>query len=542
MKKLISYFLIFALSLSTTPIQIFAQDLGEKRTMLFTDENGNNITLEYKPANSFKYDFYHPGSTDIEKFVAVLTEDVLTGFDECVDYVNQETQNQGGYNGYGRPAQLKEFYNDFLCYNIDHKNSPMWNYTALVAGDDVNEGDVLHILDYHLHLSQSISNKFENNAEYLRARSDKITIEALVSVLLVLLWGYTMKIAPEAVSFTIPYLNITVKVKKWVSFLIIMAGDIFISDSVAYHINTMNDEVSSIIQQAGFYKLATIKFASDTGLFRAEQEIPSERERIDQEIQRMIDSNPDEETKEDIKLIKRYFKKGYSKIDIKKRPKLKKALGKFLYKIFDGDEVLINDYVRKEMLRTYYALRFIDAELSNIEDPLRYKRAAIDLATTYKIQNIQVVDGRLFEHSGDRQRTYGQNLQYISGNYTVGQENQNLQNINSVVLQNLLKYIDKDVENRISFSLEQESNLATTYPTMLMRSEVNYLVQLMDMKKKEEDYQTQRARQAVYSGVAARNEELKRKSNYEINTGNPAIDNTLRKIHGGNYYNLTGTR
>ena len=78
MKKFITYFLIFALSLTSAPVTAFAQDIGGEPVMYFKDKKGR--IQEYKPAMSFNYDNYEFGQISPYTYVEKL-EQVLSDFD-----------------------------------------------------------------------------------------------------------------------------------------------------------------------------------------------------------------------------------------------------------------------------------------------------------------------------------------------------------------------------------------------------------------------------------------------------------------------------
>ena len=469
MKKFISYFLIFALFLTSMPMHLIAQDIGTGEVMYVN----NDPVKPYRPAMSFKYDSYEVGKISPYRFVEGLEADLLNG----EDVWDPSSKPRLGDDKLGTPEHLAQSYNDFLYYNIYPEESPLWNKTALIPGNGVAEEDVMDILRYHYSLSQNISLLFRENPEYRNELTEKRVRLIPVSIILLATFYVSWEVAPEIVTGLIPYFSTTGKLaavlKTITSFATMIAFDAFITDQIAWHLTQSSDRMKYLYQSVGSYTNSRINISLKTDLLKSVKE--TEYDRIKEDLQKISKTNK-EYNRGDALILKRYFKKGYGKVDQMYRPHLRRILGKFLYDLFDGDEVLIDEYFRKEMLRTYYALEFIKDELANTNDPLRYERAGIDLATTYKIQTIQINDGRMIKRKdGTKVMTFGQNLQQIKGEYNLGKyENRDF-----------LGYIDNEIERELGSQLADQTSVMTTYPTMLTRAEVNYLVQLMDIPKKK---------------------------------------------------------
>ena len=459
MKKFITYFLIFALSLTSAPVTAFAQDAG------------------YKPAFSFEYNQYKLGKTNTQQFIANLEDDLLNYEDLINPKDLAPKPKPGAYgNKWGSPAHLRESYNNFLYYNIYPEESPLWNKTALIPGNGVAEKDVMAILDHHHSVSEAIAYRFKQNPAYKDQRNEKYVRLVPTFILIALICYFTWEIAPEIVTGAIPCLASMPILKTVTSIAIMVVLDALITDQVAWHMVQSDERLKYLFQSVGSYKNSAIKVSIQTDLLKPVKE--TEYERIEQELQEITKGKKHSISSRDTRLLKKFLKKGYGKIDVSKRDELKPLLGKFLYDIFDGDEVLINEYFRKELLRTYYALVFIEEELDNQNDPLRYDRAIIDLATTYKIQNILILDGRLIKRKNKtRVMSYGENLQQLQGTC----------NIKDGEKREWLEYVDEEIEAELGAELADQTSVATTYPTMLTRAEVNYLVQLMDINRQEEN-------------------------------------------------------
>lgn len=526
MKKFISCFLIFALSLSMSPVQVFAQDLA------------------YKPAFSFEYDNYQLGKTNTKQFIANLEDDMLNSYE---DYWDPLTKPWLGEKMIGTPEHLAQSYNAFLYYNIyPELDDYLWNYTGLVPDGKTAEVDVLRILDYHLTASKEVAELFAKNPEYIQNKREKqIKMVPVYAVLLALAY-VSWSIAPEAFSLTIPCTSIVVTIPKWASFIALMAADILITDEVAWGMEKLDERLFQLVDS---YESSTFKILyskadlmapyrrltnKPDGTDLMKPVIETEMENIERLLKKKYPRTKwyDPLASGDGQLLKRYFKYGYRSIDDMYKPRLKKILGEFLYDLFDGDEELINEYFRKEMLRTYYALEFIRDELSNKNDPLRFDRAMIDLATTYKVQNIQIIDGRMRKiRANPEVRSFGQNLQKLHGSC----------DINNNEHSDVINYINQRTEELLGAELADQTSVATTYPTMLTRAEVNYLVQLIDMKRQKDN---NKAWQDIKDRVKTRERDTpSRASDYRVQQiANDDINRRVNKVHSTGYYNLSGTK
>ncbi len=498
MKKFIACFLILILLFLMTPTQVFAQRVADLPPVQ-DDFYKKKAVGDYKPAMSFEYDYYEVGAISPKKFVASLEEDLLNS----EDYTNPEdlkpTPYPGGYNKWGSPEHLRQSYNNFLYYNIYPEESPMWNKTALVPDNGVQEKDVMAILDHHNMLAKYVAERFKYNPKYTDERNERYVRLIPAIIVIAATFYISWEVAPAVVVKAIPCLagtGIGITILRSIISLATMIGfDALITDQVAWHMVQKDERLKYLTQSVSSYRNSAINISLETDLLKPIKE--TEYEIISEEIEKVMKSNPDKQTREDIKLIKKLFKgysglgkmerflgkmeTAYDKMSEKEKSRLKIVLGKFLYDIFDGDEVLINEYFRKEMLRTYYALLFIEEELDAEYDPLRYDRAIIDLATTYKIQNIQIVDGRMIKRKNESKvLSFGENLQQLNGSCNLGKyENRDF-----------LNYINAEVERQLGAELADQTSVATTYPTMLTRAQVNYLVQLMDIAQKKKDYET----------------------------------------------------
>ena len=576
MKKIISYLLIFVISLTTSPIRVFAQEQG------------------YRPASSFEYEFYEVGQISPKMFISKLEDDLLN----YEDYWDPDSVPPVSRKLEGNPEHLRQSYNDFMYYNIHPEESPYWSYTGLIPGNGTAAVDVLRILDKHHTLSEQISEEFQKSKKFKHERLVKnirlIPVYLILIALFLFLWEFLLPEITSIAAIASCGKAVAVIIKAAAG-IAILAADIYLSDQVTHYMYERDPRLVSAFEYVSSYRNSAIKVSLKTDLLKSVKE--TEYDEIQDRLKQMSNNRKWWELPSNEELmLKRYFKRGYASIDDYLKMDVKRTLGKFLYDLFDGDEVLINEYFRKEMLRTYYALEFILDELKNEDDPLRYERAMIDLATTYKIQNIQVIDGRVFgsgktmdrsvleknftddmisslnfilekrsvstalltDHLGSKERatnvlnslqargiitkhdlggsaymwdidfnlaeeqlsnlkefskrkappevrSFAQNLQHLQSQSC----NLNGNTVNSPVYD----YINQEIERQIGAELDDQTSTYTTYPTMLTRAEVNYLVQIMDIHEKKKAYDENmrreiRNREYVESRVRSREAQM----------------------------------
>ena len=177
------------------------------------------------------------------------------------------------------------------------------------------------------------------------------------------------------------------------------------------------------------------------------------------------------------------------------------------------------DLVRQELLRNYYALRFIRAELSNIKDPLRFDRAVIDLATTYKVMFVQSIDNRLIKRRDQSSATlfpdafgnsrgveheifYEENPYYeeFEGiDYLAPHVMDNIpyQGLNQKMYMQHELSSSREIPTDIGFDVLGATSTSNTYPTLLSRAQVNFLVQYISINDRERE-------KAINDDIAAR--------------------------------------
>ena len=536
MKKLISYFLIFILLVSS-PMQIFAQEIS------------------YKPAITFEYEYYQPGVTNQDEFISKLRADLDNDFEtvsratatyrnDNVAYTGYHPTDLDYYNSFGSKAQVKEAYNDFLYFNANPKESPYYAETALLSGNGVTEDNVLHILNRIEILTKDIKSLLKNNPAPERANAGKMIRMAPVIVLLIILGfeglGFTESVIANiklsegiAVLEGSAKLSLLGKLKIFGFLVAFTAADIWLTDYIAREAQNYDERLGELVDIAGFHRVI-VDSVGNGGLFAAAKQVSG----ADRDARQLLHDTRfyrcfhywepwfkieqlDKKIAE-AKAIADFYESG--KIDY--TPEFRKLIAGTLIMAYgtnqeglpemtDANRELVwrfvynqNEYamqlVREELLRIYYALRFIRAELSDKTDPLRYERANIDLATTYKIMFVQKIDNRFIKFKDQSEQTLftdalannrgiEHDVFYEDNPYY--QEYEHIDYLEPRVMDNIQyqgldqrRYINHELSSNrqimtdIGFDLLNGTNTDDTYPTLLSRAQVNFLAQLIGIK------------------------------------------------------------
>lgn len=557
-KKLISLTLIFTMLISN-PFQVLAQQ------------------IDFKPAITFEYEVYEPGKSEeyrqefIAKLRANLDQDYEPITQANTNYRKEYVDNKGYvpttldyYNSFGTKEKVREAYNDFLYFNIHPEESPYYVETSLISGGNVTEDNILHILDRYEILTNDIRNLLKKNPAPERANMGKRVLMMPVIVLLVII-AFEGLAALDTAMLHIEAaegigINAAGKVQLstlgkleafgvWVAFTI---ADIWISDYVAKESQNMDKRLGEYVETAGFYAIIRESVGS-ANLFRAAQQVGG----ADREAKQLLH---DTRFYRYFKFWKSWFKREkldqkiaeakaiadfYDKGKIEYTPEFRKLIAGTLIMTYGKDQEgipEINDYnkdvilkqiyrkntytmklVRQELLRNYYALRFIRAELSDQNDPCRFDRAIIDLATTYKIMFVQKIDNRwIKKHDQSEQIPFAdafaksRNIEYEN----FYQENPYYEEYEGIdymaprVMDNIpyqaleqRGYIDHELSNSreiftdMGYDLFNGTSTADTYPTLLSRAQVNFLAQLIGINDREEE---KRINDDISARVAAR--------------------------------------
>lgn len=453
-KKSVSVFLSFVLLTGSS--------------LSFAQEETEEIT--YKPASSFSYEYFTLGKTNEVNFIKKLAKDMEEHYydneqepsafqDEII--IDDEDPIKSKFKRYNRVAKA---YNDFMYYNTVPEESPYWKWTALVPDDNVSAEETLLILEKHQQITQEIIKLFKQNPRYKREREAKRTIIGL--------GGFTFLMSSWALWTGISGLPI---LGKWYSSTAIMGLEIFLDDYAIYGIRNlqgMKEWLNDIDIQ-----IAELDNLEERNILKSQIESRNiaicENAKKEHEIcsaKRGIMPIDEDECEKWWSIVKFC---NYNKAPDNKNIRLE--LGKYLhheYQKMDAAEYRIK-YARKEMLRIYYALLFIREELKDTNDRLRFDRAFIDLITAYKIANVTISSGRLVDFFSSPQiLMQTEILEDKAGhkNDFIGYD----ENGNKIYTQ-------------LGYDLTDKSDTLRSYPSLLSRSQVNYIVQKIDIRNQKTD-------------------------------------------------------
>lgn len=531
MRKIISYILLFVMTF-LTPVQSFSQGVA------------------YKRAADFNYDIYASGETNKEQFIMNLEADLntielnyKTDSDFRHDLFKAHPSKQEYYHAYGTREKLKEAYNDFLYFNMYPEKSPYWKLTSLDTDSDIQDGqykqygealNVLHILDYYEHLTKDIARLSSQNPVYKEEQAEKWLRKSPTILILTFLTALNFIITDGLMAgVTAP--AVVAKLAKAGIFVSLMGLDIFVTDLVAYKSDVLSKRLNYLVNSTGFYKQIMIQKPDSTNMFKPLQD-----------QQALIDTPLDAKAKKILKKTWFYrqlrkFSPNYRNAELDKEidnaksvvdffekrkitnsPEFRYILAGILKEAVNNDEYTIQ-LMRQEMLRLYYALRFVRAELADITDPLRYNRAMIDLATIYKVMYIQILDNRITSLGKQPEyKQFSEMLEKTKGvNHSVFATPSKIEKVKTGNIQKDLAYMavqyGREDETKIGADLNASVSTYDSYPTLLPRAEVNYLVQIIDIEEKDEQKKINEERLAKY---------LENKNKYNHLQSNTWLDKT----------------
>lgn len=133
-------------------------------------------------------------------------------------------------------------------------------------------------------------------------------------------------------------------------------------------------------------------------------------------------------------------------------------------------------YARRTMLRFYYSARFIEAELMDGSDRLRFDRAFIDIITTYKLGMFVIEDGRL-RKMFSKSRIESHDIMDAFRSKGTSDED-----LSQVVMED--SYGNKET---VGANLMNAYSAYEAYPTLLPRAQVNYIVQRWDIESQKKN-------------------------------------------------------
>lgn len=440
-KKIISYLLTIAVFLLGNSLS-FAQQ------------------VDYKPALSFEYDNFVLGKTNESEFINKLKQDM---------YDNPFDISSAPSNPYSkRESSLQKAYNNFLYYSMYPKKSPYWKWTAFEKDEQATTDDVLLILQKHKELSRDIEKLLKKSPEYRRKLTNKraifVTGGLILTVMSVAIWEFVpLGAAGEAAIGA--KVGIGAKIAKATKFITIFGIDVLTTDYIAYSLRTL-DGIKENINDVDIYKSAIISNVGDRNLLKSQ--IENEQIKICTEA---VDNYNNMRTAylatngraPVINEMRKWepiahFCNG-SKMNVDSK-QFRLDLGQYLlfaYSHTEAPEENI-EYARQEMVALYHALLFIKEELSDETDRLRFDRAFLDIVTTYKIAKISIRDMSFF---GNKKPTVMFQADLLQER---GLTSEDLE--------------DSDLESYYSTYL--------SYPLLLPRAQLNYIVQKMDIAKQKQ--------------------------------------------------------
>lgn len=445
-----------ALMLFNMPAQLFAQNIN------------------YKPALSFEYDYFTLGKTDEEEFTNKLIQDIEDNFyDDILALQNPPDYYYPNYNN--NNLSPEKAYNEFLYYSQYPQESPYWKWTAFEPGQGATENDVLLILKKHQELSKEILHLLKQSTRYKRDNATKWTLIVFGGVILAaesyVLWATIPAISAELAAYGIP-----AKGAKIATTIGAFAYDIWSNDYVAYRLRNL-DGIKVQVDDADIYRSTTIKSMKKRNMLKSQIEsaqiqICSEAEENYRSMKTAyVATNGKAPVVEEMKKWEPIVKFCNGNKRIIKDKQFRQDLGQYLimaYSKLDNPDGHI-EYAREEMVGIYHALLFIKAELQDENDPLRFDRAMLDIITTYKLAYITFTDGRIIKiFSKPEITTHTDRLK------TKGLNDEDLN-------------IEVDYQTSLEEKLEFNSSPnILSYPSLMSRSQINYIVQKMDIYNQKE--------------------------------------------------------
>ncbi len=456
-KKVISMILTVAL-IAGNCSAIFAQSVGK---------------IKYKPAFSFTYDFFTLGETNESLFLEKLKADMDDNQDEDsfepIDMQNNIIKDADPLNNrFMQYKPIAKAYNDFMYYNAYPEQSPYWKWTALVPDEETSEDDVLLILLKHKQLSEEILKLFKENPRYKREKADQITLVTMGTLILALeswaLWE---------VAAALP-------VSKWISTPVLFGLDILSSDYIAYNLRNL-EEAKRYLDDIDI-QLSTFDNMKERNLLKSQIESKKiyicnqARENAEKWKNMPLqvgDGVRTGEEREKWNRIVDFCDKNKEVFDTKN---VRLEIGKYLQQEYNKLSYPKQrvEYVRKEMLHIYYALLFIREELKDKSDKLRFDRALLDIATTYKIVKIEFKDGRII--SWNKPPEFVSQMDILQGN---GLDEEDFITTNEE---------GEEVYTDLGGELATKIMPNRSYPSLLNRAQLNYIVQKVDIDRQKKDF------------------------------------------------------
>ncbi len=414
--------------------------------------------VNYKSSFSFEYDNFTLGETDENKFIAQLKQDIADNpFDVSSVPSNPYSKNE---------SSIQKAYSNFLYYSISPQESPYWKWTAFEPDEIANEDDVLLILQKHKEISQEIEKLLKQNPEYKHKLADKRAIFATGGLMLSAMSFALWEIVPVGIAAgnAAATVGFGTKIIKAAKFLTIFGIDILSTDYIAFSLRNL-EGIKENINDVDIYKSSLINNVEDRNILKSQiesKEIQICAEAIENFNNMRTAYAATNGRAPIINEMRKWepivhFCNG-SKRDIGNKH-FRINLGQYLLFAYNKTEAPEEniEYARQEMVALYHALLFIKEELSDETDRLRFDRAFLDIITTYKIAQITIRNISFF---GDKEPTimFHTNLLQEKG---LTEEDLNENDFESYYLTYL------------------------SYPLLLPRTKLNYIVQRINIEKQK---------------------------------------------------------
>ncbi len=421
--------------------------------------------INYKPNLSFEYDYFTLGKTNENQFTDKLKRNMQENpFDSSSAPSNPYSKGE---------SAIQKAYNNFLYYSRYPQQSPYWKYTAFEPDGTATEDDVLLILQKHKEVSKEIENLLKQNPEYKRKLTNKRTIFITGGLMLSAMSFALWELIPigaaagdtAAATAALSKTGFGVKMAKAAKFLTIFGIDVLSTDYIAYSLRTL-EGINENINDVDIYKSAMINNVENRNILKSQIEnlkiqICSEAvENYNNLRTAYIVTNGRAPVTNEMRKWEpiAHFCNG-SKRQIKEK-QFRLDLGQYLlfaYSKTEAPEENI-EYARQEMVAIYHALLFIKEELSDTTDRLRFDRAFLDIVTTYKIAQITINNISFF---ADKEQVTMSQADLLQGKGLTSE----------------------DLEESY---LESYSSTYWSYPLLLPRAQLDYIVQKMDIAKQKE--------------------------------------------------------
>jgi len=427
--------------------------------MLINFSHAEVFAQQVNYAFPFQYDNFTLGKTDENEFIAKLKQDIA---DNPLDFSSAPS------NPYSKnESSIQKAYNNFLYYSRYPQRSPYWKWTAFEPDKTAKEDDVLFILQKHKEISQEIEKLLKQNPEYKHKLADKRAIFATGGLMLSAMSFALWEIVPVGIAAgnaSAATVGFGTKIAKAAKFMTIFGIDVLSTDYIAFSLRNL-EGIKENINDVDIYKSALINNVENRNILKSQIEnkhiqICSEAiENFHNMRTAYVATNGRAPVINEMRKWEPivHFCNG-SKRDIGDK-QFRIDLGQYLLFAYNKTEAPEEniEYARQEMVALYHALLFIKEELSDETDRLRFDRAFLDIVTTYKIAQITI-----------------RNISFFGNKEP------------AIMFQaDLLQEKGLTAEDLNGSDLESHYSTYLSYPLLLPRTQLNYIVQRIDIEKQK---------------------------------------------------------